>query len=357
MNRTVGPIDRAASTESGYVEGRRIFDDFATHNSFPKSSELTKPFLMGDDDDGLPLLQMMDRFANYLLLPLAYRGRQQYKSRAAAQYYSNFKTFLARKFNTVDILHPSRDEWSNQLYRLVKVTLAKQAFERGEAASDCASSIYRSVLISICAYLMSLATATGYLLRAVMVTLYLAVGRASETSTSTLDSMVWNPSLDCAELDWREIKTGKSSMMSFFPDSESFYVDWNHTIGCYFIACGGLLDSQPIPNGVKFLFPTYVNVSDGGIASRITTELKNMVGKVPNLTRKHTSQGFKHGAADDMSFNPRCNIVAIVARANWDYSGQVSCRQLGKRRFFEGDLESGGQKRQIHHHRTHRDVE
>ena len=35
-------------------------------------------------------------------------------------------------------------------------------------------------------------------------------------------------------------------------------------------------------------------------------------------------QGLKHGAADDCTCDPLCDTVAIVARANWDCSGQAS---------------------------------
>ena len=47
---------------------------------------------------------------------------------------------------------------------------------------------------------------------------------------------------------------------------------------------------------------------------------------MPGLTKRHTSHGIKHGVVDDLAHNPLVNIVCIVCRANWDYSGEVSSK-------------------------------
>ena len=82
-----------------------------------------------------------------------------------------------------------------------------------------------------------------------------------------------------------------------------------------------------VPDGAKFVFPQFVHIGgDGGIARKITSILHSIAkeGTVPGLLEKHSSQGLKHGAADDCSYNLKCNLICTIARANWDYSGQVS---------------------------------
>lgn len=165
------------------------------------------------------------------------------------------------------------------------------------------------------------------MMRAVCCTLYQAFGRAVEVASLEFGSMVWNSSLGCVEADWRELKTGKSAMMSFFADYKSYKVCWYHAMFCYILSRGQgfeIMVNDPLTEGSKFVFPAFVSISLVGVSSKITNIMKEWVGKVPGLTAKHTSQGFKHGAVDDASFHDCCSIIAIVARANWDYTGQVS---------------------------------
>ena len=62
-----------------------------------------------------------------------------------------------------------------------------------------------------------------------------AVGRGSESVTATFDSLEHNTTIDAAVLDWREVKTGKSSLMSFFPEAKDWELDWNHSMACYLL--------------------------------------------------------------------------------------------------------------------------
>ena len=93
--------------------------------------------------------------------------------------------------------------------------------------SDSSASIWRDVLSGICAALMSRATSSGYLYRAAILSVYHAIGCASEAMTMTWDAMEFNTSLETVKSVWLEIKTGKDAPMSFFTDERNYRVCFN----------------------------------------------------------------------------------------------------------------------------------
>ena len=99
----------------------------------------------------------------------------------------------------------------------------------------------------------------GYFNRALICSLYHALGRASELSLLTWRSVVYNTTLLAPELMWKERKTGKSAPLSFFPDAFSYSVDWCHCMFCYLVSDGGGLyniQSGEVPDGKTFVFPS-----------------------------------------------------------------------------------------------------
>ena len=93
--------------------------------------------------------------------------------------------------------------------------LNRQAASRGDSVSDSSDAIWRGILIEICRYFVKSSYQNGYLWRVVFVTLYLVIGRAGEAATATWDSMCWNTTLKCPEMNWVEIKTGKVLPVQF----------------------------------------------------------------------------------------------------------------------------------------------
>ena len=83
--------------------------------------------------------------------------------------------------------------------------------------------------------------------------------------------------------------------------------------------------SAKFPDGNTFVFPSERHNKQDDMAGKVTSVLKSISkkGTVVGLTEKHTSQGLKHGAADDCCLNPNNSLVSTVSRANWDYSGEV----------------------------------
>ena len=58
--------------------------------------------------------------------------------------------------------------------------------------------------------------------RAVLVALFLAVGRGGEISTTSFDSAHFDIARDHFEVDWGKKKKGQQSIMTFHPDAKGW---------------------------------------------------------------------------------------------------------------------------------------
>ena len=104
--------------------------------------------------------------------------------------------------------------------------------------------------------------------------------------------------------------------MTFHPDACSYELDQFHALACYVIAGGGTSHSpDPELAGVSWMFPAFVNMSDGGASKKATRILKNLVGKVADLTDEMTSHGLRVGSTDDMAENTQVHIIEMTATA------------------------------------------
>jgi len=140
--------------------------------------------------------------------------------------------------------------------------------------------------------------------RAIICSLYHAIGRAGEVGLIAWDLLQYNYCVLGPEVDWNDRKNGKSAPVTFFNDAHTYLIDWLHSIFCYLMADGSHSFSL-----------------QAGMYPEVLHDAAN-TGKVKGLNKRHTSHGLKHGAADDCTNNPLCNVVNTVCRANWDYSGE-----------------------------------
>ena len=331
-NKKVSQLLNAESTQSGYTSAANRYDEMAEANDLPFYRDLTVEFLKSgskeDDCEQLMLHTVIFKFAKYIVTAKNAKNKN-YKAGSAAQTLSNFKSALAKRFPVIDQLQPAHngDYWYQLLYRLVKSSAAKAAMLRGENVSDASKSVFREILQALCLALMRDSGADGYMWRAVVASLFSAVGRASETGTMSWDTFVYNTSLQAPECNWLELKTAKQAPMSFFADAESYHACWIHSMFCYLVSDGAnsfAVQSGAVPDGSAFVFPHFNSMKGGEIARRTSEKMHAMAktGTVPGLTLAHTSQGLKHGAADECTYHALCSMVALVARANWDYGGQ-----------------------------------
>ena len=157
IDKCVGELANRPATKKGTATAISMYNDFAAHSKGASQyDQLTSNFLNGEVEGGdgvTNLHSLLRKFAAYVLLPLK-KGKngkmEYYKPDSAAQYYSNLKSGLSKKFPSIKILQPPNDDWYNHLWRLVKLTASARAFKMGEQTSCGSDSIWKATLEETC---------------------------------------------------------------------------------------------------------------------------------------------------------------------------------------------------------------
>ena len=69
--------------------------------------------------------------------------------------------------------------------------------------------------------------------------LWQSVGRTGEVALSSWRTAYWSSQDQMLGLTWKEIKTGKEYLMTYFSDANGFIMDFYHAVGSYLIDGGG----------------------------------------------------------------------------------------------------------------------
>ena len=333
-------LANANNTKINRSSSIALYNRFAKDNGFYAFALITCAYLCSvvnseannGADSYVVVMELFSRFANYLTSKgVTNTASGYFAAKSAKQHFSNLKNAVIEKTNNMcTYLQPTAggNDWCDRIFHRMFRQCATQAIERGEPISSSSDAIWRQILIDICRFLVSKTSqANRYLWRVVFITLYSVIGRAGESATATWNTMRWHTTLKCPLFVWSEVKTGKDCQVTMYCDASSWEMCWWHAMFCYLMTSdAGSYDSSKdtIPEGVEFLFPYLQSTSDG-VSSMVTKILHKLakLGVIPGLTMSHSSHGFKAGASDDASLNSFINIIAIVCRANWDYSGQV----------------------------------
>lgn len=65
------------------------------------------------------------------------------------------------------------------------------------------------------------------------------MGRTGEVALSSWLTGHWYENYQIFGLTWKEMKTGKEYLMTYFPDCDSFILDFYHAVGSYLLIGGG----------------------------------------------------------------------------------------------------------------------
>ena len=192
---------------------------------------------------------------------------------------------------------------------------------RGDMLYEKTPGFSRDAIVGSCSYSLTqreYSEALGYEERFLLSTLFHAVGRGGEVSTLTWNTVDWNETLQCLCVPWGEFKKGQQSELGFWPDSESYKLDFIHAQACALLAgYGG--GSKGI-NGEIWMFPSYVDMAEGGAASKVSRVLtKCHEGKVEGIPAGATSHGVRVTATDTMLINSLIGIFPVIARSGWDF--------------------------------------
>jgi len=206
-----------------------------------------------------------------------------------------------------------------------------EAIKQGENTRDKTLGIHRKLLQHICLHLLETGSPLSYEQRAVILMLYHAVGRGGEVSTMNFDILWWCEDNETAPwTGWNKAKTGRSSEISIHPDHSSYRVCLVNALACYIITAGGKLSSSgpnKNPDEPDWVFPGYADLADGGALTKAGRILKNLVGEVEGLSEDHASHGLRAGPTDNMAKNRHCDLVVMISRGNWDWTGE--CQIFG----------------------------
>jgi hypothetical protein len=313
----------AESTVLGYETAEKRFNEFAKECEYPKLADLTKEQMLGEIA-GKPDLKMILRQYCTFILKYIQKDGTHIMPGTQKQYLSGVMNAIKRKHADLKILQPWSVQWYTDIYGALKIRGKVEAICRGDSIGERTEGIHRELLIDIAEALLKRNTSESIQGRAVLVMLYHAVGRGGEVSTSNWNTALWEM---CRGgrfyLDWGETKGAKHSFLDFFPDAEDCPICMIHSLAAYLITSPGTVKSSTVdPSGPSWIFPTFVNMADGGAASKASRILKSLVEEVEGLTSGHTAHGLRAGAADDMLLNKLCNVIGAIFRGNWDFTGE-----------------------------------
>jgi hypothetical protein len=316
----------APSTRKGYSIGESAFDAFAKLQKIKILSDLTEDDLKVGPDN--KVVKAFRSFATYLMDKTKKDGTH-FRPFSQVQYLSNVKNVLAKKFPKAVLLKVDNEEskWYTELLCGLKLRGRAAAIKRGENVRDRTMGIRRKLLIRLCDHLLMVGTVKAMEQRAILLTLYHSVGRASEASILNLYNMHWSEDDEMLWTGWNEMKTGRNTEISYHEDYDRYEVCQIHGLACYIVTAGGKIRGSGNPDEPDWLFPDFANLADGGASTKATAILKALVGVVPGLEAKHTAHGLRAGPTDDMAMNRVCDVVCMVARGNWDWVGE--CQLFG----------------------------
>lgn len=303
---------KARKTTLGYDSATSNF------NAFAKAQGL-KPFsLMTTEDlENYGVEKLLREFSTYLL-------NKTDCVFTALQYLSGMKMQIEFYHSELECFHirHRRDgvfPWYSKVYGDLKYEGIKRAHKAGRNVITKPESITRKLLRVIITALLILNNENAIMQAAAMVILWSALGRASELSLATWNSMIF----DHRELEfpWKEAKTRKEGTMLFPPDRYHYQLCPIHSMGRYLITYKGVFQchGQEDPS-VRWLFPGLVNRADSYVADHLTRQLRNLVknNKVQGLKENPKISGFRNGATEHIRFDSRlAGLAEVTARGTW----------------------------------------
>ena len=320
---------RASRTISGHNQAKDKWNEFANLQNYPIFRILTGIDVCGEvlnngslaNANDPPIRKMMAEFATHLLNRKLLNGNY-HRPGAVVQFFSTFKAVLFKRFKPLGYVGPSPD-WYTELLHGLEMRATNAAMARGEKVKNKTMGIPRSVLFDCAQYLLSLNTAQAIEERAVIVNLYAACGRSGEVTTQTWDHMTYDPERYAFVNYWGDTKNGQQSEMTYVPDAENFALDVGHALACNLVT-GGFGNHRASATtaecGTNWIFPGYVDMTDGGAASKVTRILaKCKAGGVKGIPDNASSHGIRVSATNTMMFHEGLPLPSVIARGGWEH--------------------------------------
>ena len=332
-NNAVRHYNNFVNTQNNLFRLHNVTEaDGVTIKQYPYFDELTEAFVCGRvlengsiATDTPPIAGVMSELTEYLFHVDKCNGNP-YAPLVRAQHLSQFKAALFDKFKPLSYGNQGEPQWYNELYRGLKLRASALCIKMGGTISKKHVGFPKKVLAECVKYLLErYDDGTGYEERAVLVMLFHAVGRSSEVAVTTWDSASWDEERQMLVFDWGELKVGQQYIMTLHPSADvedGWVLDSFHSLGCYLLCAPSKHKASASAEeaGINFMFPSYVNMADGGCAAKVTRTIEKCRdgGKVEGIPDDLTSHGLRVSAADEMMFNVYLPFFAAIARGGWD---------------------------------------
>ena len=101
-----------------------------------------------------------------------------------------------------------------------------------------------------------------------------------------------------------------------------------HKIKIGISKCCQFTKVSPVECGTTWIFPGYVDMTDGGAASKVTRILaKCKAGGVKGIPANASSHGIRVSAINTMMFHEGLTLSSVIARGGWEHDREsiINC--------------------------------
>ena len=237
-------------------------------------------------------------FAQYLAFEARhFRSTEPLSLNTIVGYLSSAKEEIRKKFRNNPIWigdgHNDPTYWYTKLVKKLQSEVIRDCINRNIPVDQKTSLIGDNMLLEMITTLMTdekFSGSDGASARLKLICLWQALGRTGEVALASFETAHWNDVIENLEFLWREEKTGKHCMMSFFCDFLSYKLSFYHALGCYLILGGG---QNAYTNGMKredeWLFPDLAGLKNHSAPLiKLFDDLRKLCPQMDDATRKYS---------------------------------------------------------------------
>ena len=273
-----------------------------------------------------PIANYMEKWCSYLFSMKKNSG-DDYQPWVVVQYLSSFKTVLFKRFKPLGYIDES-PSWYTDLYHGLRLKACNACLARGGRLSKKAIGFAKDTLRECCLYLLMHRDNQEQAVeeRAVLTTLYHAVGRGGEVALSAWENLYWDDDRQHLAMDWGELKTSSQCIMTFHPDANDWVLDEIHSLACYALANPSATRSSTAEANITYMFPAYASLSN---VSKKVSKILDKCRKsddnphgVESIPPEAASHSIRVSSFNEALFGS--TFIEAVSRGGWGMEGDTT---------------------------------
>ena len=150
--------------------------------------------------------------------------------------------------------------------------------------------------------------------RFILLTMWLAVGRATEVGLSSWNSAYWSTIHNSLFLNWMELKVSRQKIMNFSNDANSYKLDWFFAGFMYFVSGRGIAGPD---DKAQFIFPKLANNEAANAADYISQLLKRYHGVIADVLEDISSKDLRYGPVAIIYLHLFGGLEICSSRGGW----------------------------------------